>query len=164
MTPAQKAAETRRARTVHPAAGGKVARFDRAAAKAVGSRVPALLQALADEIGATVSYGGGSFDEGEFTCRVRFKLREVGGVNADQAAFCKSCGVFNLRPEDFDARIVTPRGEARIVGLAPGRSKRPIVIEYLAKPGKRWVIEDGFVRRQLGREFDWEKPAPTEAA
>lgn len=137
--------------------------FDKPTARVIGQRTVAALAALAAELGCEVESAGGSFDDGTFTCKVRYKLATVNGMDRDEAAFKRDCHLFYLEPEDYGAIINMPGGAARIVALAPGRSKRPIVIEYVARPGKRYVINADFVMKQRGRKYPWDKDTSTAA-
>ena len=57
---------------------------------------------------------------------------------------------FGLREADFGREIVMGRGRARIVGIKPRATKRPILVE--AANGRRYVMGADAVKRQLARE------------
>jgi len=134
-----------------------VTKIDKATARQLTDRALALLFPMMAEYGLAISPAGGTFDDAEFTLKVRLRLNQVNGVGADEATFRAHAHLYNLKPDDYGATINTPNGAARLVGLQTRRSKRPMLIEYANRPGKRYVIEDAYVRRCLGREYDWEK-------
>lgn len=134
--------------------------IDKSTARQLTDRAIALLSPMMAEFGITISPAGGTFNDGQLTLKVALRLETVNGVAHDEASFRSHAAIYNLPASAYGATITTPSGPARLVAIQPRRSKRPIVIEYVSRPGKRYLIEDAFVRKCLGRQWDWEKRTP----
>jgi hypothetical protein len=135
--------------------GDRIEAFDKRAADAVLKQAVERLKAFADELGLEVRPAGGKFDAGVLTAKIEFRLATVNGVGREEAEFKKDCGVFNLQPADYGAEITLNGRKVKIAGLNRHGRKFPILV--IDNDGKRLVVGDEMVRKQLGREFAWEK-------
>jgi len=105
-----------------------IQKFDKPTCRIFAPKIAAALETLAAEYGLKVTYKGGSFDDLTFTAKVQFEVAApAGGKGRAQIEFETYAPLFNLKPEHFGAEFTTASGTFKLSGLAPGRSKFPVL-------------------------------------
>jgi len=108
-----------------------ITQFDKATCRTLGLEIEAALAAVAAKHGLKATYGGGSFDPSQFTCKIRLELAtdNPNAETAERAKFTQLCDLFNLKADDYGAVIRSHRhGDLTIVGFEPSRPKFPIKV------------------------------------
>lgn len=86
-----------------------------------------LLAPLAAECGVTLSDAGGSFDSSEGTVKFRIRVDGVDPKQKEKDAWKQYASLFGFAPEDLGRAFVSNGIAYVIEGLAPSRSKYPVV-------------------------------------
>ena len=107
----------------------KVTRFDRATAREVGKRITEALATLADELGVSIEYKGGSFSERSLVCKLEVACKGDSGEVFSRTAddFKRSAWAFGLKPEDLGRTFKAQGRVFTITGLRSKATKRPIL-------------------------------------
>lgn len=127
----------------------KITEFDRTIAGTLGKQARTLLEPLAQQHGLTIKQRGGRYDP--TTLKLTFELlvtETPDGKSGEQAQFEKYCFIAGLTPDQFGTEFSYAGETYRIVGIAPKRSKRP-VIAARTKDGKRFVFPGDVVQRDV---------------
>jgi hypothetical protein len=139
----------------------RITKFDRATCKMVNEEAMALLKPLAEKYGLTLGRGAGSFADQTFNMKVTFAATAADGKSADQAEFEKVCYAFGMKPEDWHKTFSTTKGEYRLAGLLPKRSKYCVRGEATSDGSRLLFTEDVLDRIRKNRYGELtETPAP----
>lgn len=125
----------------------KITEFDRTIAGTLGKQARTLLEPLAQQHGLTIKDRGGRYDSTMLKLTFELLVTETpDGKSGDQAQFEKYCFIAGLTPDQFGLEFTYSGETYRIVGIAPKRSKRP-VIGARTTDGKRFVFPPEVIRQ-----------------
>lgn len=131
----------------------KVTRFDKRSCRPFSDEVMKTLAAIEAQMGVRFSYKGGEYskDGGNFIMRIEAGVVDASGraSTKESSAFVEMHRLFGLQRDDLWKKVTIGGKEATIIGLLPGRSAHPILLEYANKEKKMHTI-DG-VLKALGR-------------
>jgi hypothetical protein len=97
---------------------GKVEKFDKETANAVGNEMIEAVKSVGERYGLTLCRSSGKYDDGSLTERYEFRV-----ANADEITFKKYAKLYGLSPDDLGKSFENERGEKlTITGLRTGRS------------------------------------------
>lgn len=74
-------------------------------------------------------------------------LVEVLGISEDKALFENMCGMYGLKPDDWNRPFVQGRTTLRITGFNPGKPKNKF--KLTDQNGKKFHCKESFLRRYL---------------
>ena len=78
---------------------------------------------VAKKYGADIKGGKIGYSENNFTMELKVNKIDIGGISFEQAEFEKYCGLFGLKPEDYNRRITYCGKGYNLIGFKPSASK-----------------------------------------
>jgi len=125
--------------------------MDKQLAKQLGQEIQQALQSIAEEHNLVIEYRGGTFDpnEGWYKPKLILKSKEIGGVDRNKAIWDENAEIWGLQKDDLGETFQYKGATWTIIGLAPSRSKFPVIVQN--QSGKKMVYTVELVNELLGR-------------
>ena len=125
-------------------------RFDKDGCKAITEEIRAALAPVAARLGLKITPGGGSYDAGLFTLKVRIEPTGAAADKAEQELWDRYASSYGLKPEDLGASLRHRGTTFTIAGIRVSRSRFPI--RCIGPGGEGRLLEAEFVRLALERQ------------
>jgi len=123
---------------------GKVTVMNRANIRLIQEEVREALKGVEEKLGLTIRFKSGTFSESEgtWTPRMEFAiLQTADGIDRERNAFAMHCGVFNLKPEQYKARVTIRHKLFEIIGFNLG-SPRYVLRARNVMTGKEFKLTE----------------------
>lgn len=118
-----------------------ITKFDKATCRQVAPKVLDALKPLAESLGLSIRYAGGSYSDGVYTAKVEFGVMGGNGLAASREgeAFKELAHFYGLAADDL-GKTFEHRGEKwTIIGLASRSEKFPLIVQR-TRDGKRFKM------------------------
>jgi len=132
----------------------KIRGLDRVVVKMLGEEMEQALQGIATKYGIKIARGGGSFEALEASLKFCVTVEGKNGETKENSDFKKYAELMGLEVDDLGKSIEIKCKTFTIIGLAPRRTKRPVIVAD--SNGKNFVMTVGMVKNALGRNQDGE--------
>lgn len=108
-----------------------ITHFDRPTLRMLNAEIEAALQSVADKHGISIKTGGASFTAQNYRLKLEVAIKDGNGDALTKQAtdFQKHATQFGLSPDDFGREFVNRRSTFKIVGIAIGSWRYPILCE-----------------------------------
>jgi hypothetical protein len=127
-----------------------ISKFDKMTCKTVAGQAEAALQTAAADLGLSVQYAGGKYEEGKFTCKFAFRIADPNASAAiERREFEQLCGMFGLSPTHYGAALTIRQQPHTLIGFDLSRPKYPIRVRRLADGAVRLFTRDILARVQI---------------
>lgn len=105
-------------------ANGKITRINRSTCRMIDDAIGQALKSVETKFGVKIQVGGGTFNDTEFSTKLRISLGDVDVAKKDWERYCRS---FGLKPEQFGSTFESNGTTYTVCGIKPRAKRFPVI-------------------------------------